>query len=79
MATKAFEPAQTRNWSTTELGNLVGRLVAVRVRGGRYRGVVTEAGIGRFGQAFVGFDDGSSVEWSRESEPASVFVHEGGA
>ncbi len=76
---KTFEPVQTRAWSTKELGDLVGRLVAVRVRGGRYRGVVTEAGIGRFGQAFVAFDDGSSVEWSRESEPASVFVYGGGA
>jgi hypothetical protein len=69
-----FEPRQTRQWSTAELGWLVGRHVAINVSGSEYAGVVAEAGIGRSGCPWVQFEDGKTVDWHRDTDKTTISV-----
>lgn len=75
-----YGPEVTRNWSTRELGDLIDRDVSISVHpdGSEPQlGRVSDAGIGRFGRAWIEFDDGKSIEWDRSSVPATVLVEKG--
>jgi hypothetical protein len=72
-------PEQTRHWSTRELGSLIGKQVSVSFRpdgSSPSSGVVADAGIGRFGQAWVEFTDGGSASWNRADISAIVVVED---
>lgn len=72
-------PDQTRDWSTRELGALIGKHISISLRedgSDPAIGLVCDAGIGQFAQAWVEFDDGSSVTWDRDCVPATVIVEE---
>jgi hypothetical protein len=70
-----FEPRQTRDWSTRELAALIGKQVRIVVGGwSALSGVVADASVGRFGQAFVDFTHGGSVSWDRHTDQATITV-----
>jgi hypothetical protein len=82
MSVVRYGPEQTRYWSTRELGALIEKDVALSFLsdtpfgGSRELGRVADAGIGRFGQAWVEFADGKSAAWSRGEVSVTVFVEE---
>jgi hypothetical protein len=73
-----YPPAETHTWSTCELAALIDRTVTVDFSGDRSERPlrVVDAGIGRFGQAWIEFSNGSSVAWNRDSEPVTITVEE---
>lgn len=70
-------PEQTRAWSTRELGALIGKTVTILFRpdGDPQRGVVVDAGIGRFGEAWIEFEKGSAV-WDRDDVSVTITVED---
>jgi hypothetical protein len=72
-----YQPDETRYWSTRELAALIDKRVAISFRPDDRPEVrlVTDAGIGRFGQVWVEFDKGS-VAWSRDEVSASITVED---
>jgi hypothetical protein len=74
-----YSPEQTRRWSTRELAGLIDKAVSISFRpdgSSPNLGRVADAGIGRFGDAWVEFDDGGSVVWSRDEVSAIVIVED---
>ncbi len=74
-----YEPHQTREWSTRELAALIGKHITWTSAGAYNKpteGVVADAGVSRFGQAWIEFADGSSVQWDRCATPAAITVAE---
>lgn len=72
-------PDRTRGWSTRELGALIDRAVSVSFQpdgGSPQLGRVVDVDIGRFGTAWIEFDDGSSVSWQRDEVPATIIVED---
>jgi hypothetical protein len=78
MMSLTYEPAQTRAWSTRQLNAVIGTRVTVRsgVGGKPQSGFVADAGIGRFAQAWIEFEDGGSVMWDRDQDPVTITVED---
>jgi hypothetical protein len=73
-----YEPVETRAWSTRELAALIGEIVSVSFRpdGGKPLPAarVADAGIGRFGQAWIEFEGGGSAAWDRNQISVTITV-----
>jgi hypothetical protein len=63
----------TINWRDYLPTWLPGEQVTVAAAGRTWSGVVERAGRGRFGEPFVEFTDGRSVDW-RNDDPVTVTV-----
>ncbi len=77
MSMAYYAPEVTRHWSTRELANLIDKTVSISFQpDGRqpHIGVVADAGIGRFGQAWVEFEGGGSATWSRDEVSVTIVV-----
>lgn len=77
LSSTRFAPDETRHWSTRELATLIGKTVSTSFRPDGlepHTGVVVDAGIGRFGQAWVEFEGGGSAAWSRDEVSVTIIV-----
>jgi hypothetical protein len=75
--TTTYDPSRTRYWSTRELADLIGKTVAISFRPdgvGPLSGRVVDAGIGRFGEAWIEVEGGGSVTWNRAEISATITV-----
>jgi hypothetical protein len=71
-----YEPVETRAWSTRELAALIDKKVTVSFGGADHSGLVTDAGIGYFGQAWITFAGGGSVAYSRDEISTTITVED---
>jgi hypothetical protein len=74
-----YEPTETRAWSTRELASLIDKIVGVNFRpDGKPMPFarVTDAGISRFGQAWIEFVGGGNVAWDRDQVSVTITVEE---
>ncbi len=76
VTTRTFGPAQTREWSTDELGALVGKQITIDVNGAEWAGRVLDAGID-LRDPYVDLTAGgvdNTVDWSRDRDEVTITV-----